>query len=151
MTRIDLKDKDIGIIAFGEPTHWYVNIFDRNNSRESSEQLKKQMLDDYESCDFFGSINFEILKEKAEKWDDLQEGIKQMKSTGRGGVQIGVKFAKLMNENEKNKEIVQKVREYYEENKWQLAQDRTNDDGTTGEWDEMGHLEKLKEILGDGK
>jgi hypothetical protein len=38
--------KNIAVVAQGEPTHWYVSVFDEGNSRETSEQLKNQIEQD---------------------------------------------------------------------------------------------------------
>jgi len=107
MTRIPLTDEDISIIAHGEPTNWRVSMFVHDNTRDSAEQLKKQILDDYEFrekdliCPQYrlSVTQYKELKEKAEKWDSWN---------------ISYDYAKVKEmerELEKNKEIVQKLRE----------------------------------------
>lgn len=41
-----IQIKDVSVIAQGEPTHWYVTIFDEGNSKETSERLKNQIEQD---------------------------------------------------------------------------------------------------------
>jgi len=45
--RIKLNEGRIFPVASGEPTHWGLHIFDENNSKESCEQIRAQILDDY--------------------------------------------------------------------------------------------------------
>ena len=72
-----LTGDDIGIIAHGEPTHWYVSIFDEGNSRESVEQLKQQILSDnklrelFES--FFNGDNVMVKKEYKKILEDSKK------------------------------------------------------------------------------
>lgn len=112
-------------IAFGEPTHWYLNILATKNTRTSCEQLKQQILEN---------------QEKAEKWDELQHGISQMKSYNEldreyikklenvqnfddlcdtivqkpdnfGKMTIGPYFANLMNENKQFKIRIEQIKD----------------------------------------
>ena len=111
MTRIPLADEDI-IVGLTDPeshriTNYVIEI-EKNEGDEWThqelEQLKKQILDDYEFSNSFDvkldkdgniiSIPIKELKEKAEKYDGLVK-----------------EYGEFLKRNEKNKEIVQKVRE----------------------------------------
>jgi len=52
-------------------------------------------------------------QDNAEKWNELQLGISQMKSTDHMATTIGEYFAKVLNENQQLKEIVEKLKETY--------------------------------------
>ena len=62
-----MKLTDVGTIAHGEPTHWYVSIFDEGNSRESAEQLKHQILSDNKLRELIEK-RIEELKIKIKAW-----------------------------------------------------------------------------------
>ena len=73
-----LTEDDIASIAHGEPTHWYLSIFDKGNSKETTEQLKQQILDDHE---------------KARKWDRV--------------IKDSSKFAKECDQNQKLRKLIE--------------------------------------------
>ena len=60
--RIKLTTREVFKVASGEPTHWGVHVFDVKNTRESSEYLVDQILDD---------------QMKAEKCDELSDELSQ--------------------------------------------------------------------------
>ena len=51
-----LTEERIFPIAQGMPTHWTLSITDENNSRESCEQLKQQILSNQEKAEHYDSV-----------------------------------------------------------------------------------------------
>ncbi len=120
MTRIPLTDEDIYVIKHESEPHpycWHVKFlslegYDICWKKEQAEQLKKQILDDYEFYNAFQLGHWlelsrkEVMKiiEKADELDDLHDF---WEATG---------FThELQQENKQLKEIVQKVRERIKE------------------------------------
>jgi len=78
-------------------------------------------------------------QEDAEKWNKLEDLLKLCKIT----------MEEHLDEARSNQRIVERLKKLYEENKWMLTSERTNDDGSIGKWDEMGILSDIQKILGE--
>ncbi len=114
-TRIPLTDEDIKLNDNeGYDGVWigfdYHKPHTSSEETQWSEQLKKQILDDHEYREYYNESYLGSIKEKAEKWDVLQDDLKNWKSNDRR--------QKLEQENKQLKEKAEKydglVKEYGE-------------------------------------
>ena len=60
------------IIAFGEPTHWYVNFIAPENTRESAESLKKELEQMENMLNLFDKSKYDDLIKNQRTQEDIQ-------------------------------------------------------------------------------
>jgi len=165
MNRIPLTDEDI-FVVYGDDeilrsaTGTCDVMFQKGMTDEDAEQLKKQILDDYEFSNEYSHpdwqqiriVELKELKEKAEKWDEhqkpykmrityqmLEQENKQLKIDKDVADNLTKRDKQIIYELQKNKEIVQKVREQLD----------LRESGKEYDADPDILLDNVKEILGE--